>query len=77
MSVKVNNVEIKNCYQLKVSFHNPEGLNKFTDFLFSKKIKGLGFESSKKNTEFVSFYTEEEAKIIKEFFEKNTDGKIV
>lgn len=75
--VRVNKVEIVNCYQLKVSFHNPEGLNKFTDFLFSKKIKGLGFEWSKKNTEYICFFTEQEIKLIKEYFEKNTDGKIV
>ena len=75
--VRVNKVEIVSCYQLKVCFHNPEGLNKFTDFLFSKKIKGLGFESSKKNTDNISFFTEDEIKFIKEYFEKNTDGKIV
>lgn len=76
MSAKINNVEITKCSRLIVSFTSPEGLNKFTEFLFRKNIKGLGFESSKKNTDYTSFFTEEETKLIEEYLEKIEDEKV-
>ena len=60
-------IEITPCYCLKVSFSSTEGLNKFTEFMFRENIKGLGFESSKRNKIYTAFFTEEEITKIKEY----------
>ncbi len=75
MSIKINSVEITKCSRLIVSFSSPEGLNKFTEFLFRKDIKGLGFESSKKNTDYTAFFTEEETEKIKVYLKNSEDEK--
>lgn len=77
MSVKINSVEITKCSCLSISFNTPEGLNKFTDFLLRNKIKGFGFESSKKNTDYTSFFTDEEIEKIKIYLKNSEDEKNV
>jgi len=62
------NIETESCHRLTISFNSPEGLNKFTEFLFRNNIKGLGFEKSSKNVSYTGFFTEEEINKIKENF---------
>lgn len=68
MSNTIKKIEIKSCNKLSISFNTPEGLNKFTEFMFQNDIKGLGFESSKKNTEYIGFFTDKEIEKIKKQF---------
>lgn len=69
MSDIVKNIQVVNCNKLSISFKTPEGLNKFTEFMFRNDIKGLGFESSKKNTDYIGFFTDEETEKIKNNFD--------
>jgi hypothetical protein len=50
------NIETESCHRLTISFNSPEGLNKFTEFLFRNNIKGLGFEKSSKNVSYTGFF---------------------
>lgn len=68
MSNSVKNIEIKSCNRLDIDFKTPEGLNLFTQFMFRNDIKGMGFESSKKNTVYTGFFNDDEIKKIKDYY---------
>jgi hypothetical protein len=70
MSDDLKNFELKKCNKYSVWFNTPEGLNKFTEFMLRNDIKGLGFESSKKNTDYIGFFTDEEIEKISKYFVK-------
>lgn len=77
MTDTIKKVEIKSCNKLSISFSTPEGLNKFTEFMFQNDIKGMGFEYSKKNTDYIGFFTDKEIeKITKHFDIKENENAV-
>lgn len=67
MGLKVNNHTITECCKISISFKSPEGLNKFTEFMFKNNISPLGFELSRKNTEYIGVFSNEDSDLIKEY----------
>ena len=61
-------IEITTCHRLDITFDSPEGLNKFTEFMFRNNIKGMDFEKTVKNHIYTGFFTDKEIKKIKEHF---------
>lgn len=58
--INYKEIQITPCYYLNITFYDPEGLNKFTEFLLKNNIKGFGVELSKRNVNYQGFFHKDE-----------------